>query len=84
MLLVVADLWAWQRWMGAKESAVSRGRAPVAIHGDQVLVVLEDFRDGARLVPLGGVSSSLVLHQYPVSSGEGWEVLDMLVPPVLA
>ena len=47
-------------------------------------MVLQDFNHCARLVPLGGVASCLVLNQDYVAAFEGGEALRVLVPSVAA
>ena len=49
------------RVVPTKKPAVSCGESPGAVCADRILVILKHFDNGASLVPLGGVSSRLVL-----------------------
>ena len=62
---------------GLDELPVSCADPPAAVHLDPVLVIGEGLHNGARLVPLEGVTTRLILNHHDGVLGEGDECLSV-------
>ena len=78
LLGTVADLQRWRHKL-AEEPPVAYSEAPRSIDFNRILVMVANFHDGARVIPLSGVRTTLVLNESTITYCEFREGSSMFV-----